>query len=490
MKKIILAYFLVLATSSLFAQKTNVKIKFTGATENKVFVQLPLDGTTFYPNRQEKIFDADSNLLISLPVEKIANLYISNSGKRFRFLIEPGDVSIKLNVAKKASDRIVFDGTNAVGQVALNSKPNIFYQTRASKYLTADSTVTGVMKLLETDRNKEFQVFDDLLTQKKISKTFYEEVKGDIKMDYIATTAAMPIQLFFDSQRPNSKVVFKQEFKDLWKKIYDEHPFNDLADLTTTEYYYHAQYYSDYYVGMYLKQVNGTWEKPDFNDPNARLKISYEGFGKNFTGKTREYLMASFLFNEIFQKKYQPILVELLNDFETQYPKSKFSPLLRPAADEIVAYHETSKKQFANDQKFVPNYQQINTLDDLMSQFKGKTVFVDLWATWCGPCKAEFEYGEELDKFLKAKGAEMLYISMDKNEADQQWKDMIKFYKLSGNHIRVNPTLLQNLMDKLWDGKGYSIPRYLILKNGKLVNDKALRPSDKKLLYDQISAHL
>ncbi|RYG09213.1 MAG: redoxin domain-containing protein [Chitinophagaceae bacterium] len=184
------------------------------------------------------------------------------------------------------------------------------------------------------------------------------------------------------------------------------------------------------------------------------------------------------------------MLVELLNDFDTQYPKSKFTPLLRPAANEILAYHETSKKQFASDQKFVANYQQINTLDDLMAQFKGKTVFVDLWATWCGPCKAEFEYGEELEKFLKSKNGEMLYVSMDNDKADQQWKDMIKFYKLAGHHIRVNPTLLQNLMDKLWDGTGYSIPRYLILKDGKLVNDKALRPSDKKLLYDQIATYL
>lgn len=490
MKKLFLAFFLALATGSLSAQQTSIKIKFIGATENKVFVQLPLDGTTFYPNRQEKIFDADSTLVISLPVEKIANLYISNSGRKFRFLVEPGNVLIQLNVAKKASDRIVYNGANAVGQVALNNKANMYYQTRASKYLAADSTANGAMKLLESDRNKEYQVFLDLLNQKIISKTFYEEVKRDITMDYSATAAAMPIQRFFDSERPNSKVVFKKEFKDLWKKVYDEHPFTDLADLNTTEYYYHAQYYSDFYVGMYLKQVNGTWQKPDFSDPNARLKISYEGFGKNFNGKIREYLMASFLFNEILQKKYQPILVDLLNDFEKQYPKSKFTPLLRPGANEILAYHETSKRQFATDQKFVANYQQINTLDDLMSQFKGKTVFVDLWATWCGPCKAEFEYGEELEQFLKAKGAEMLYISMDKNEADQQWKDMIKFYKLSGNHIRVNPTLLQNLMDKLWDGKGYSIPRYLILKDGKLVNDKALRPSDKKLLYDQISAHL
>ncbi|RYG00301.1 MAG: hypothetical protein EOO07_35640, partial [Chitinophagaceae bacterium] len=181
MKKIILAYILALTTSPIFAQQTTIKIKFTGATENKVFVQLPLDGTTFYPNREEKIFDADSALVLSLPSQKIANLYISNSGKKFRFLIEPGNVSILLNVAKKASEGILYNGSNASGQIALNKRPSIFYQTRASKYLIADCTANGAMKLLDADKEKDYKVFQDLLDEKKISKVFFDEVKRDIK---------------------------------------------------------------------------------------------------------------------------------------------------------------------------------------------------------------------------------------------------------------------------------------------------------------------
>ncbi len=84
----------------------------------------------------------------------------------------------------------------------------------------------------------------------------------------------------------------------------------------------------------------------------------------------------------------------------------------------------------------------------------------------------------------------MMYISMDKDAVDQQWKDMIKYYRLSGSHIRTNAALQQDLINKLWDGKGYAIPRYLILKDGKLVVPNALRPSDKDKLYEQISKYL
>lgn len=481
---------LLACTVLTFAQQANVKIKFIGTAEKNVIVQLPVDGTTFYPSREKRQMSADHSLSLDFKVDQIANVSIINNERRFKFLIEPGQTNITLDLNKKDTSAIHYQGSSAKGQLLINARKNAFYQSRATKYLKQDSTAKGVMNLMAIDQQKELKPYDDLLKQKKISKVFYEAIKTDITFDYTAIAAAIPIQLYFESERPNSKVVFKQEFKDLWQKVYEDRPFTNLKDLNATEFYYHAQYYSDYYKGMYLPQLKGTWVKPDWSDANKRFQVSYDGFASNFTGKIREYLMASFLFNEMLQKDYQQILVTLLSDFKTQYPNSKYAPLLQPMADEIVKYHEQIKRDFAADQKFVSNYGQINTLEDLMAQFKGKTVFVDIWATWCGPCKAEFEFGEELEKFLKAKGAEMLYISMDKNEVDQQWKDMVKYYKLSGSHIRTNAALQQDLMNKLWDGKGYAIPRYLILKDGKLVVPNALRPSDKGKLYEQIGGYL
>lgn len=490
MKKYLLTTFITIACLVAYAQQATVKIKFIAATEKKVIVQLPVDGTTFYPARVTKEFDKDSNLVINFESGKIANVQISNSNRRFKFLIEPGQTNIALDLSKKDTSAIRYKGSSSVGQQLINARKNSFYQTRAERYLKKDSTAKGVMNLIAADKQKELQPYEELLQQKKISKIFYESIKADISMDYLAIAAHIPISIFFDASRPNTKVVFKDEFKTLWKEVYEKHPFVNALDMTTVEYYYHAQYYSDYYIGMYLPQVKGTWVKPDYSNAEQRLKISYTGFSNNFKGKTREYLMASFLYNEMLQKKYQAVLIDLFGDFKTQYPSSKFSQYLKPMADEIAKYHIDVKKDFASNQKIMTNYAQINSLDELMAKFKGKTVFVDIWATWCGPCKAEFEYGEELEKFLKSKNAEMLYISMDKETVEQQWKDMIKYYKLAGNHIRTNDALQKDLINKLWEGKGYAIPRYLILKDGKLVVPDALRPSDKDKLYEQIASYL
>ncbi|MES2650642.1 MAG: redoxin family protein [Bacteroidota bacterium] len=490
MKKYLLTTFITIVCSVAYAQQATVKVKFIAATQNKVMVQLPVDGTTFYPARVAKEFDKDSNLVINFESGKIANVRISNSDRSFKFLIEPGQTNITLDLSKKDTSSISYKGSSPIGQRLINARKYSFYQSRADKYLKKDSTATGVMSLIAEDKQKELRPFDELLQQQKISRAFYESIKAEISMDYLAIAAHIPISLYFEAARPNSKTVFKDEFKALWKDLYEKHPFTNLMDLNTTEYYYHAQYYSDYYMGTYLPQVKGTWVKPDYTNTDERFKNSYLGFSTHFTGKVREYLMASFLYNEMLQKKYQQVLIDLFNDFKTQYPTSNFSPFLKPMADEIAKYHIDVKKDFASDQKIMTNYAQVNSLDELMEKFKGKTVFVDIWATWCGPCKAEFEYAPELEKFLKSKNVEMLYISTDKEAVEQQWKDMIKYYKLAGSHIRTNELLLKDLINKLWGGKGYAIPRYLILKDGKLVVPDALRPSDKDKLYAQIANYL
>ena len=66
--------------------------------------------------------------------------------------------------------------------------------------------------------------------------------------------------------------------------------------------------------------------------------------------------------------------------------------------------------------KIIENYYQINSINQLLYQFKGKPVFIDLWATWCEPCLEEFRYNEQLHSFLDKKQIEMIYVSFDKKE--------------------------------------------------------------------------
>lgn len=52
------------------------------------------------------------------------------------------------------------------------------------------------------------------------------------------------------------------------------------------------------------------------------------------------------------------------------------------------------------------------------SQYRGKVVYVDFWASWCGPCAKSFPFMNELNRDLRDRGLEIIGISVDETVAD------------------------------------------------------------------------
>ncbi|MGJ1448076.1 TlpA family protein disulfide reductase [Sphingobacterium spiritivorum] len=111
------------------------------------------------------------------------------------------------------------------------------------------------------------------------------------------------------------------------------------------------------------------------------------------------------------------------------------------------------------------------------SSLRDKVILVDVWATWCGPCKAEFPYLKQLEKDVEGKPIQIVSISVDDDEDKNKWLEMIKKESLGG---------IQLFGGSNDDFSNYykitSIPRFLVFdKEGKIVSTDAPRPSDPKL---------
>jgi thiol-disulfide isomerase/thioredoxin len=118
-----------------------------------------------------------------------------------------------------------------------------------------------------------------------------------------------------------------------------------------------------------------------------------------------------------------------------------------------------------------------------LTDFKGKVVYIDFWASWCGPCRAMMPASKQLHEQLSEKEKKdivFLYISIDANQ--DAWKKGINDMQIQGVNV-ISPGNWQSKACSYFRING--IPRYMIMnKKGDIVVFDAKRPIDPTLLDD------
>lgn len=112
-----------------------------------------------------------------------------------------------------------------------------------------------------------------------------------------------------------------------------------------------------------------------------------------------------------------------------------------------------------------------------MSDLKGKVVLVDVWATWCGPCKAEIPFLKKLEEEMKGTDVQVVSISVDEAPDKDKWLKMIKDENLGGLQLFASGW---GDLAQYYKIKG--IPRFMVFdKEGKIVTVDSPRPSSPAL---------
>ncbi len=112
-----------------------------------------------------------------------------------------------------------------------------------------------------------------------------------------------------------------------------------------------------------------------------------------------------------------------------------------------------------------------------LSDFIGKVVLVDVWATWCAPCLQQLPHLKELKEDFKNTDLVVLAVSVDVPKDEQKWRDMIVEKEIEAVHMFAGGW---TEITKYYNITG--IPRFMLFdREGKVVSASAPRPSDPTL---------
>lgn len=246
------------------------------------------------------------------------------------------------------------------------------------------------------------------------------------------------------------------------------------------------------YAQMFLK--NGYNLKIKLDAQKFKESIVFTGKGENENNYLVKYSISESKYEyekllELDEATFKKVLAEKkaidfaaidqakLDPSFTTIQKNQIEKSLESASQYFMEIIKANKLNNTVSQSF--DYINYKGGKNKLEDFKGKYVYIDVWATWCGPCRAEIPHLKAIEAKYHDKNIVFVSISIDLQKDFEKWKKFVAEKELGG---------VQLFADKDWKSefiKSYNIsgiPRFILIDpTGKIVKADAARPSSPNL---------
>ena len=434
---------------------------------NLSFTDIFCERNTF---TQTKNID-DNSFNFEFEIANETEVFLNIGDKTISLLISPKD-SINIlfkpsyfnNNSKISENKIHISGSNKILNKAnqenfdyiISQKP-YFYKIDPSK-----NSVSSLFYKIEKRYKYEISNLEDYSKNNKSSKKFIEWKKTSIKFRIAVNLLYYHMYLTSNNIEKNDSLFNSDFFNN-----YDEKALNTYAyvtyiwNFTPQKYCYYDQKFSSFYdkkeyenaFNYSIGQVLSQESNPIIRDVvMMRLLIMFHS-------------ISAVDFNKIWKRKDEIFNNEIfIREFDRRF--------INPKNEDYNSSLKSLKSE--GDKSTI--------LNKIITSSNDKVVFLDIWATWRGPCLSEIPYLLELDSQLK-KDSTIEIIGVCLNSDKQKWQKLLKDNNIPGSQYFLNKEESKLFREQL---SFRSFPTYMIIKNGVIINNNAERPSSKNKILEEL----
>jgi thiol-disulfide isomerase/thioredoxin len=383
------------------------------------------------------------------------------------FVLRNRDHSVRLFLSPGDDLHLEFDRNDIFNTIQFKGKgaePNLYLKEKYHQMLQHNISTSHLYEVPE----KRFRYMaDSIYVIEKIFLDDYVKVHPEMASFFIEQEQA---SLLYDwgnklmeyprlTSQPNA--IDKQTYFSFLKKL-------DVNNPSLLKVYEYKQFLNSY-IAWYTDELVKNTHSSNLANHETNL-IRLQQTNRLITNEeVKNYLLASIIKEQVkyFGYKNTELLFEV---FELNCTDADLkNELLIP----FQQYKKLTVTDKAPEVTFVDLTGQTFTLD----YFNGSYVYIDVWATWCLPCKRESPHFEELSR--KFSGKEIQFVSLSVDEDVREWKEYLSTFGYTRNQFRItNPEdFLNAYLIK-------TIPRFIIINpQGKIEESDAFRPSEPDLKW-------
>ncbi len=384
----------------------------------------------------------DGEFLDTLKINESGYFQFFGGKERTQIFLNPGDSLHILVDTKQFDESLQYGGTSAEENNYL-----------AQKYLKEEAVLSDP-KALYTLMPVQFKSkldelkaeFEHDLEVAKVKANFKELQKKNIQYDYLVSLDQYPQYYnYFTGEKAELPVDFAKGLEEI--------------DLNNEKEFLEVPSYKDLVMQKTMVKIDDAKDVEEVENIVSGIQSQ----------KIKDEILKG-LYYEISTSNPD---AEKINDIIQKYGKDE--KLLKRSEEKIAAVKNllpgNTSPKFA--------YKDINNKEIKLDDLKGKLIYIDVWATWCGPCLQEIPSLKKLEADYHGKNVEFVSISIDTKKDFEKWQKMVKDKSLKG---------IQLFADNDWKSdfvKAYAIdaiPRFLLIdQNGNIISADAPRPSDPEI---------